>query len=63
MKSTKVSDLSISEFKSLIKETMIETLESYGISEVDEGEQQELEIMFGKKPKKEKYSEEKTIEI
>ncbi len=63
MNTLKVSDLSVSEFKKLIKETMLETLVSFGIPEVDEEEQQELEAMFGKKPAQEEFVSERKIEL
>ncbi len=63
MNDLKVSDLSVSEFKALIRETLIETLEGLGIPEVDDEEQKELEAMFGKKPKAEEFVSEKQIEI
>jgi hypothetical protein len=45
MSNQKISDLSVTEFKTLIRETMIETLESFGIPEVDNDEQREREGM------------------
>jgi len=63
MNTMKVSDLSISEFKKLIKETMLETLESISIPKVDEDEQRELEAMFGKKPGEEQFVSERKIEL
>lgn len=63
MSNQKNFDLSIAEFKTLIRETMIETLESFGIPEVDNGEQKELEEMFGKKPKSGQFVIEKEIEV
>ena len=63
MNTMKVSDLSISEFKKLIKETMLETLESISIPEVDEEEQMELEAMFGKKPVQEQFVSERKVEL
>jgi hypothetical protein len=59
----KVSDLTIPEFKSLIRETIIETLKELYIPDVDDAEQKELEAMFGKKPIEEEYVYEKEIEI
>lgn len=63
MNTLKVSDLSVSEFKKLIKETMLETLVSFGVPEVDEEEQKELEAMFGNKPTQEQFGSEKKIEL
>ncbi len=63
MNTSKVSDLSVSEFKKLIKETMLETLVSFGVPEVDEEEQKELEAMFGNKPTQEQFASEKKIEL
>ncbi len=63
MSSVKVSDLSIPEFKKLIKETMLETLMDFGIAEVSDEEQKELEKMFGKKPTQEGFVSERKIEL
>ena len=60
---TKVSDLSIQEFKTMIKETMIETLKEYVLREVNDEEQTELEAMFGTGPRSEKAVCEREIEI
>jgi hypothetical protein len=67
MNNLKVADLSIEEFKTLMREIVFETLQDMlskeHILEVDDGEQQELEAMFGKSPQLEEFVSERTIEL
>ena len=59
---TKVSDLSIQEFQSLIRETILETLKEFSLREIDTEEQAELEAMFGTDPGSEKAVYEREIQ-
>ncbi len=67
MNTTKVADLSVEEFQSLIREIIIETvrglLESSHIPDIDDDEQRELEEMFGKIPEPEEFLTTRTIEL
>ncbi len=67
MNNLKVADLSVEEFKVLLRETVIETLRDMlsreHILDVDDEEQQELEAMFGKSPQQEEFVSERTIEV
>jgi hypothetical protein len=60
---TKVSDLSIQEFQSLIRETILETLKEFSLREIDTEEQAELEAMFGTDPGSEKAVYEREIQL
>ncbi|MBF0100223.1 MAG: hypothetical protein HQK77_04875 [Desulfobacterales bacterium] len=59
----KVSDLSIEDFKILIKKTIRETLHEFISREIDDDDQAELETMFGKTPTSEYPVYEREIEI
>ncbi|MBC8186401.1 hypothetical protein H8E88_35415 [candidate division KSB1 bacterium] len=68
MMSTKVADLSVDEFKEIIRDTVIETfkrdiLDKEMLPYIDDKEQQQLEEMFGKKPMSEEFISEREIEI
>ena len=60
---TKVSDLSIQEFQSLIRETILETLKEFSLREIDTEEQAELEAMFGTDPGSETAVYEREIQL
>jgi hypothetical protein len=60
---TKVSDLSIQEFQSLIRKTILETLNEFSLREIDTEEQDELEAMFGTDPGSEKAVYEREIQL
>ncbi|MHA1886944.1 MAG: hypothetical protein ACTSX0_02870 [Promethearchaeota archaeon] len=59
----KISDLSVYELKTLIREIMLETLEEYRLHEINDKEQLELETMFGKTPHQEKTVFEREIQV
>ena len=59
----KVSDLSTKELKTLIKETMLETLQELRLGEIDSEEQDELESMFGCTPIHKEYFHERELEL
>jgi hypothetical protein len=67
MNTQKISDLSVDEFKALIQNTIIETIQGILagelIPEIDDEEQRELEEMFGKSPQPEEYIFEKKIQL
>lgn len=67
MNNLKVADLSIEEFKALIREIVAETLRDIlsreHILDVDDEEQQELKAMFGRSPQPEEFVSERTIEL
>lgn len=68
MSSTKVAELSVDEFKEIIRDTVIETfkkniLDREILPYIDDKEQQELEEMFGKRPMSEEFISEREIEI
>ncbi len=68
MSSTKVAELSVDEFKEIIRDTVIETfkkniLDREILPYIDDKEQQELEEMFGKRPMSEELISEREIEI
>jgi uncharacterized protein YaaW (UPF0174 family) len=60
---TKVSDLSIQELKTLIRETMLETLQEFTLREISDDEQAELEAMFGAAPHPDEVVYERTIDV
>ena len=60
---TKVSELSIDELKTLMRETMLETLHEFQLREIDDDEQEELEAMFGTAPYPEECVYEREIEV
>ncbi len=60
---TKVSDLSIEDLKTIIREIMLETLQEFSVREVDDNEQGELEAMFGSAPFAEEAVYERQIDI
>lgn len=60
---TKVSDLSIQEFRALIRKTILETLNEFSLREIDTEEQAELEAMFGTDPGSEKAVYEREIQL
>ena len=60
---TTVADLSIEELKTLIKNTMLETLQEFSLREIDDDEQAELEAMFGTVPHEEETVYERHIEL
>ncbi len=60
---TKVSDLSIQELQALIRETMLETLKEFSLTEIDTEEQAELETMFGTGPRSEEAVYEREIQL
>jgi hypothetical protein len=57
------TDLSIQEFQSLIRETILETLKEFSLREIDTEEQAELEAMFGTDPGSEKAVYEREIQL
>lgn len=59
----KISDISVYELKTLIREIMLETLKEYSLCEIDDEEQVELETMFGKTPHLEKTVFEREIKM
>lgn len=59
----KVSDLSTEELKTLIKETMLETLLELRLGEIADEEQEELESMFGSAPIQEEFVHEREIDL
>jgi len=66
--STRVADLSVDEFKEIIRDTVIKTLKKDIINKeiipyINDNEQQELEKMFGKNPLPEEFISEREIEI
>jgi hypothetical protein len=67
MNTTRVADLSIAEFQSLIRETIIETvrglLEHKVIPEIEDAEQRELEAMFGNAPEPEEFVTTRSLEL
>ncbi len=69
MENAKVGELTLAEFKAIIRDIIIEALEELGYSEsseiayVDDEEQKELEAMFGKQPEKKEYVLERDIEL
>ena len=58
---TKVSELSIEDLKTVIRETMLETLHEFSLQEIDDDEQAELEAMFGPSPQAEEAVYERQI--
>lgn len=60
---TTVSELSVQEFKTLIRETMLETLQEFSLREIDDDEQAELEAMFGVSPHAEDAAYERAIDV
>jgi len=60
---TKVSELSIEDLKTLIRETMLETLQEFSLQEIDDDEQAELEAMFGTSPLAEEAVYERQIDL
>lgn len=67
MDTTKVSELTITEFKALIRDTVTDTVQNIfkgkHIPYVDDQEQNELEAMFCKKPSPQKFIFETQIEL
>ncbi|GCC11172.1 hypothetical protein IPdc08_01221 [archaeon] len=69
MENTKVGELTLIEFKRIIRDIITEAIEELGYSEfseityVDDEEQKELEAMFGKQPEKEEYVLGREIEL
>ena len=67
MDTTKVSELTVTEFKVLIRDTVIDTVQNIikgkYIPYVDDDEQNELESMFGKKPYPQEFISKAQIEL
>lgn len=67
MNTTKISELTVSEFKVLIRDTVIDTVQNIitrkYIPYIDDEEQNELESMFGKNPYPQEFISKAQIEL